>query len=100
MTNGVRRILHQAPHVPRTVLEVHPDDTANAKALGVPRFRDEVVDAPWIKDGVCIHADNLVKVVDATVVEDERGHLPKQPIRHDRCWSLVSLVELVCYVTD
>lgn len=95
LANGVGSVLHQAPHVPRAVFEVYPHYAANAKALGVSGLGDEVVDAPWIEDSVCVHADDLVEVVDAAVVEDERGHLAKQPVRHDGSWSLVSLVELV-----
>jgi hypothetical protein len=71
LADGVRRVLHQAPHVPRAVFEIHPNHTANTVAVVVAGFGDEVVDAPWIKDSVCIHANNLVKFVDTTVVKDE-----------------------------
>lgn len=65
-----------------------------------PQFREEVVDAPGIKNSICVHANNRVEVVDTAVVENKGGHLSKKLVGKDRLWPFVAKIELVCCAKD
>lgn len=58
LAHGVCCVLHQAPPVPVVILKINPNNAANAVTSGIVQLLDEMEDAPGMKNGVCIHADN------------------------------------------
>lgn len=86
LCDAVLGILVQAPEVPIAPGEVYGHVTAHTHRVGVLGFLEEVRDAILGKNGVCIHANEVVDLFHANVPCQPAGHGVEEVGRKDALW--------------
>lgn len=95
LSDGVLGVLVQPPDIPVTPRKVHSHEAAYTNGVGVLGLLEKTCDAVLVKDGIRIHTNQVVHLIELNVSNQPIGHGVKEALGEDHRRICVANVELV-----